>query len=68
MIIVSSYFSDLLWKAPELLREPNNAIRGTQKGDVYSFAIILFEIVGRKGPYGITMDPKGNYCNIITRQ
>ncbi|XP_032674981.1 receptor-type guanylate cyclase Gyc76C-like [Odontomachus brunneus] len=52
------YYQNLLWKAPELLREPNNAIRGTQKGDVYSFAIILFEMIGRKGPYGITMDPK----------
>lgn len=42
-----------LWKAPELLRHPNPPLRGTQKGDVYSFAIILYEIIGRKGPWGL---------------
>jgi hypothetical protein len=39
-----------LWKSPELLRNPN--IHGTPKGDVYAFAIILYEICGRKGPFG----------------
>lgn len=42
----------LFWKSPELLRNTN--ICGTQKGDVYAFAIILFEICGRKGPFGLT--------------
>lgn len=47
----------LLWKAPELLRNPN--ICGTQKGDVYAFAIILYEVISRRGPFGqIGYEPK----------
>ena len=42
---------ELLYKAPELLRTVSNfntiLIPGTQKGDVYSFAIILYEIYTR---------------------
>ncbi|EFN89474.1 Atrial natriuretic peptide receptor A [Harpegnathos saltator] len=44
----------LLWIAPELL--PLTVTPGsvaTQKGDVYSFAIILEEIVVRSGPYEV---------------
>jgi hypothetical protein len=52
--------SDLFWKAPELLREPNITPCGSQKADVYAFAIILYEIIGRKGPFGVThYEPKG---------
>lgn len=51
---------DLLWVAPEILRLPNRPTRGTQKGDVYSFAIILQEFHSRQGPYSSSyMDPKG---------
>nr|XP_029715763.1 guanylate cyclase 32E-like [Aedes albopictus] len=53
-----------LWKAPEILRNPNTPSRGTQKGDVYSFGIILYEIVGRKGPWG---EINLNYQEIIAR-
>lgn len=45
-----------LWRAPELLRVPGAHPRGTQKGDVYSFGIILYEVVGRKGPWGSLVD------------
>lgn len=52
------YYQSLLWVAPELLREGQNA-KGTQEGDVYAFGIILYEIYGRKGPYGMCVfDPK----------
>ncbi|CAH0701440.1 unnamed protein product [Spodoptera exigua] len=44
----------MLWRAPELLRDPNPNPRGSQKGDVYSFGIILYEILGRNGPWGDT--------------
>lgn len=42
----------LLWKAPEFLRVDYATGRGSQKGDVYSFAIVLYEIIGRHGPWG----------------
>ncbi|VDK29904.1 unnamed protein product [Dibothriocephalus latus] len=42
---------DLLWTAPELLREPMRRTIGTQKGDVYSFGIILQEIICCSEPF-----------------
>ncbi|XP_068130121.1 retinal guanylyl cyclase 1 [Hyperolius riggenbachi] len=42
---------DLLWTAPELLRNPLLTHRGTYKGDVYAFAIIMQEVIIRGAPY-----------------
>ncbi|CAB0016883.1 unnamed protein product [Nesidiocoris tenuis] len=43
----------LLFRAPELLRVTTETPGpGSQKGDVYSFAIILYEMHSRKGPFG----------------
>lgn len=47
LILVASQLGTLAWSAPEVLEEkfPDD------KGDVYSFAVILWEIVARVMPY-----------------
>ncbi|XP_052264971.1 atrial natriuretic peptide receptor 1-like isoform X4 [Dreissena polymorpha] len=45
------YYRSLQWTAPELLRMNTRPPSGTQKGDVYSFAIICQEIVYRSGVF-----------------
>ncbi|RWS25010.1 atrial natriuretic peptide receptor 1-like isoform X3 [Leptotrombidium deliense] len=51
-----------LWTAPELLRHPNPPVEGSQRGDVYSFALIVHEIVYRQGAFylgqHINLSPK----------
>ena len=46
--------TECLWRAPELLRNGNASPAAFQKGDIYSFGIILYEIHGRAGPWGKT--------------
>lgn len=43
--------------APELLRMEAPPPRGTQKGDVYSFGIILQEVALRRGAFYLEGDP-----------
>ncbi|VDN10976.1 unnamed protein product [Dibothriocephalus latus] len=43
---------DLLWMAPEQLREESGTSVGTQNGDIYSAAIIQHEMFFRTVPYG----------------
>ncbi|KAF4520110.1 hypothetical protein B566_EDAN010266 [Ephemera danica] len=50
------YYRNLLWKAPECLRGVNLSPKEKQKCDVYAFGIILYEIIGRRGPYGLRQD------------
>uniref|UniRef100_A0A3B3RN14 Guanylate cyclase n=1 Tax=Paramormyrops kingsleyae TaxID=1676925 RepID=A0A3B3RN14_9TELE len=42
---------ELLWTAPELLRNPALEKKGTYKGDIYSFAIIMQEVISRNSPF-----------------
>ncbi|KAJ8416608.1 hypothetical protein AAFF_G00324860 [Aldrovandia affinis] len=42
---------DLLWTAPELLRDARKERKGSYPGDVYSFAIIMQEIISRSTPF-----------------
>lgn len=63
---ISSRKRSLLWRSPELLRSPSAAACGTQKGDIYSFGIVLYEIVGRNGPWGETqLTPEGNSHRVL---
>ncbi|CAN7939316.1 unnamed protein product, partial [Ixodes hexagonus] len=41
----------MFWTAPEFLRMKEPRMHGSQKGDIYSFAIILQEVITRSGPY-----------------
>lgn len=43
--------ADQLWTAPELLRCRNLMSQGSYKGDVYSFAIIMQEVISRSAPF-----------------
>jgi atrial natriuretic peptide receptor A len=62
-LLMFVFCSELLWVAPELI--PSTVVPGTpatQKGDVYSFAIILEEIVVRGGPFEAArqfLEPQG---------
>uniref|UniRef100_A0A8D0D6M9 Guanylate cyclase n=1 Tax=Sander lucioperca TaxID=283035 RepID=A0A8D0D6M9_SANLU len=52
-----AYYAQRLWMAPELLRMESPPPQGTQKGDVYSFSIILQEVALRRGAFYLEGDP-----------
>ncbi|KAG1682085.1 Retinal guanylyl cyclase 2 [Nymphon striatum] len=52
--------ADLLWTAPELLRNEFLMRKGSGSGDIFSFAIILQEIILRRPPYCmLSLQPGG---------
>ncbi|XP_076007873.1 guanylate cyclase 2G [Genypterus blacodes] len=61
LILDNVNYEDLYWTAPELLRQVNLPFNGTQKGDVFSFSMIMWELMynSRSGPYqDINLEPK----------
>lgn len=55
--------SELYWTAPELLRE-DVVLPYSQPGDVYSYGIILSELLSREEPYSsLTMEPRGRFLH-----
>ncbi|KAI3365496.1 hypothetical protein L3Q82_010583, partial [Scortum barcoo] len=54
-------YEELYWTAPEFLRQVGLPVNGTPKGDIYSFAIILWELMynSKACPYhDINLEPK----------
>ncbi|KAJ4940826.1 hypothetical protein JOQ06_027118 [Pogonophryne albipinna] len=52
---------EIYWTAPELLRHLGLQVNGTPKADIYSFAIIMWELMynAKSGPYqDINLEPK----------
>ncbi len=61
MAIYFIFCVELLWTAPELLRDEGLRNQGTPAGDVYSFAIIMQEVLVRGEPYCmLTLTAQGN--------
>ena len=52
-------YIELLWVAPELLRDAANGAK-SKEGDVFSYGIILSEIITRDDPYAeYELEPQG---------
>ncbi|XP_021372746.1 retinal guanylyl cyclase 2-like [Mizuhopecten yessoensis] len=45
--------ADLLWTAPEHIRDPYPGSKGSVKGDMYGMAMIMQEVILRKRPFGM---------------
>jgi len=63
--IIICFIVDHFWAAPEHLRTNCKTI--SQQGDIYSFGIILYEILTRNEPFGEELDmftSEGTLCYI----
>ena len=60
LAVFNVIFLELLWTSPELLRDDVQLARGSVKGDVYSFSIIMQEVIMRGPPYCmLDLTPEG---------
>ncbi|XP_060083979.1 retinal guanylyl cyclase 2-like [Ylistrum balloti] len=50
---IASEAGDLLWTAPEHVRDPYPCSKGSEKGDMYGMAIVMQEVILRKRPFGM---------------
>ena len=58
-------YTEMLWTAPEVLRSEMPP-KGSQKGDVYSYGIMLHEILTRNLPYSEAgKTNKGMFKNVL---
>ncbi|RMX38935.1 hypothetical protein pdam_00016427 [Pocillopora damicornis] len=65
----SEKYNDMLWCAPEHISDGEMDHRGSQKGDVYSYGIILQEIAIRKPPYSMyTFEPQEIIARVMAHE
>ncbi|XP_055085369.1 guanylate cyclase 2G [Periophthalmus magnuspinnatus] len=60
-LLENHIYEEMYWTAPELLRQVGHQFYGTPKGDVYSFAMIMWELMynSRSGPFSdFNLEPK----------
>uniref|UniRef100_A0A3B4AL70 Guanylate cyclase n=1 Tax=Periophthalmus magnuspinnatus TaxID=409849 RepID=A0A3B4AL70_9GOBI len=60
-VCLANFVVEMYWTAPELLRQVGHQFYGTPKGDVYSFAMIMWELMynSRSGPFSdFNLEPK----------
>lgn len=65
-----NFLSELFWTAPEFLGQ-DATVHYSQPGDVYSYGIILSELLNREEPYSSRcMEPRGEFvrhCEIYCK-
>lgn len=61
---LNAMYKDMYWTAPEILRDHKPHPDGTQLGDIYSFSMVLYEILFEKEPYE-NEHPQGTFTVLI---
>uniref|UniRef100_A0AC35U3E2 Guanylate cyclase n=1 Tax=Rhabditophanes sp. KR3021 TaxID=114890 RepID=A0AC35U3E2_9BILA len=63
------YYKRFIYTAPELLRAPEVSPNGTQKGDVYSFGLIVHDVIYRMGSFyrGEVQPDPSTICSMVKK-